>query len=296
MSTNRKIEKGVLLTEINLAPFTSWQVGGDAERFYWPLDLADLQRFLKTLPPEEPVTFLGLGSNVLISDQGILGTVIITQGVLKQLEVLEGNQVYAQAGVACAQVARFAAKNNLILGEFFCGIPGTIGGALFMNAGAFGGETWPRVIYVDTINRAGEIRRRYPNEFTFAYRKTTGLAKDEWFVGGAFQFEPGDGAEGMQKIKTMLEKRAQTQPTGEPSCGSVFQNPAGDFSGRLIESLGLKGYQVGRVQVSPKHANFFVNLGGATATDITTLIETVKKRVQEAYGVTLHQEVRYLGF
>lgn len=296
MNTQRKIEKGVLSENVNLAGFTSWQVGGDAERFYWPLDLADLQRFLKTLPANEPITWLGLGSNVLINDSGLKGTVIVTQGALKQMELLDATTVYAQAGVSCAQVSRFSAKNNLVKGEFLAGIPGTVGGALFMNAGSFGGETWERVLYVDTINRHGDIKRRYPNEFQISYRTTVGLGKDEWFVGAAFGFEPGNGEVALATIKEMLAKRAQTQPTGEPSCGSVFRNPKPQFSGQLIESLGLKGFQVGRVQVSPKHANFFVNLGGATAQDIVTLIQTVKQKVRDAYGIELHEEVRYLGF
>lgn len=295
--SGRDLEKGILHQNVCLAPFTSWHIGGNAEHFYWPLDLEDLQRFLKTVPAEETITWLGLGSNVLISDQGIRGTVIVTQGALKELKLLEPESlsVYAEAGVSCAQVARFAVRNNLVKGEFLAGIPGSVGGALFMNAGAFGGETWQRVAYVYTLNRFGELKRRQPSEFTIHYRKTEGLGKEEWFVAGVFEFESGNGDEGGLQIKSLLEKRAQTQPTGEPSCGSVFKNPPGDFSGRLIESLGLKGYQIGQLRISPKHANFMVNLGGATAADAVALIAHVQQKVKAAYGVELHPEVQKLG-
>ncbi len=294
MSAKRDLEKGQLHTNVNLASFTSWQLGGNAERFYWPLDLEDLQQFLKKLPADEKITWLGLGSNVLVPDEGIKGMVIITQGALKEMELIEPTLVYAQAGISCAQVARFGARNNLVTGEFLAGIPGSVGGALWMNAGAFGGETWQRIEYVDTINRQGEIKRRSPSEFTIHYRKTEGLAPNEWFVAGAFRFQPGNGEEGLANIKALLEKRAQTQPTGEPSCGSTFKNPPGDYAGRLIESLGLKGHQIGQARISPKHANFIINLGGATAKDMKEMIAFVQQKVKEAYGIELHPEVQRL--
>jgi UDP-N-acetylmuramate dehydrogenase len=294
MSAKRDIEKGQLQTDVNLAGFNTWQVGGNAERFYWPLDLEDLQQFLKKTPVDEKITWLGIGSNVLIPDEGIKGTVIVTQGALKELELLESNLIYAQAGISCAQVARFGARNNLVNGEFLAGIPGSIGGALWMNAGAFGGETWQRVAYVDTINHQGEVKRRYPAEFKVQYRKTEGLAPNEWFVAGAFKFDPGNGEESLAKIKALLDKRAQTQPTGEPSCGSTFKNPPGDFAGRLIESLDLKGHQIGQARISPKHANFIINMGGATAKDMKDMIAFIQQKVKTAYGIDLHAEVQFL--
>eukprot|EP00919_Chromeraceae_sp_WS-2016_P053041 GHVR01125912.1.p1 GENE.GHVR01125912.1~~GHVR01125912.1.p1 ORF type:complete len:299 (+),score=36.17 GHVR01125912.1:285-1181(+) len=296
MSEKRKLSKGEWLENISLAPFTTWHIGGPAEHFYWPVDSGDLQQALKQIDVNQSITWLGLGSNVLINDQGISGVAIITQGALKQLVLEDQSLIYAEAGVSCAQVARFAARNGQVSGEFLAGIPGTVGGALLMNAGAFGGETWEVVTAVKTINRQGEIKLRYPDSFTVAYRHTEGLAEDEWFLGAYFQFKAGDGKQGLQAIKDLLAKRSATQPTGEPSCGSVFQNPPGDHAGRLIESLDLKGFQIGQAQVSPKHANFFINLGGATAEDMDQLIHHVSDAVKKAYDVELHHEVKYLGF
>lgn len=295
MSEKRKITKGVVHEHVCLKAFNSWHIGGKAERLYWPIDLADLQRFLTTLPSDEPITWLGLGSNVLIRDGGIKGTVIITQGALSALTMLPGARLYAQAGVSCAQAARFAARHDAVNGEFLAGIPGTMGGALLMNAGAFGGETWPVVVQVETMNRQGEIEQRLPESFEIAYRHTAGLAQDEWFVSATLQLAEGDGKASLAKIKNLLAKRAETQPTGEPSCGSVFQNPPGDFAARLIESLALKGHRVGGIEVSPKHANFMINCADASATDTEQLIQHVQHRVREAYGITLQPEVKFVG-
>ncbi len=293
--TKRHIEKGKLLNNINLAAFTSWRVGGDAELFYWPVDLDDLQQFLRKLDPEIPVTWLGLGSNVLIRDGGIPGVTIITQGALCKMALGEQQTVFAQAGVSCAQVARFSGRHNLMGGEFLAGIPGTVGGALKMNAGAFGGETWQVVKQVTTLHRHGLLTRRTPNEFDIAYRHLEGLAENEWFVGCEFQFQRGDNKTGLAKIKALLTHRAQTQPTGEPSCGSVFRNPQGDFAARMIEGLGLKNHRVGQAVVSEKHANFIINLGGASAADIEILIDHLQSQVKSHYGVELQREVLILG-
>lgn len=291
----REIIKGELQHHVSMKPFTSWHIGGEAEKLYWPTDLSNLAGFLKSLPAEEPVTFIGLGSNTLVSDEGIPGTTIITQGVLKELAIISAHIIRAEAGLSCAQVARFAAKNNLVSGEFLAGIPGTIGGALFMNAGAFGGETWEKVVKVETINRQGEIKIRDASEFEFGYRYTKGLAADEWFVAGYFQLNEGDGKESLEKIKALLERRSETQPTGEPSCGSTFRNPEGDYAARLIESCGLKGYRVGDMEVSPKHANFLINLNEATAEQALTLVRHIQKTVREQCGIELHPEFKWIG-
>lgn len=293
--TKREIIKGEIQHHVSMKPFTSWHIGGEAEKLYWPTDLNNLAQFLKSLTPTEPLTFIGLGSNILVSDRGIPGTTIITQGVLKEMTVLEDQTIRAEAGLSCAQVARFAAKNNLVNGEFLAGIPGTIGGALFMNAGAFGGETWERVVKVKTINHRGEIKIRDKSEFEFGYRYTKGLAADEWFVAGYFKFEVGDGKVSLEKIKALLEKRSETQPTGEPSCGSTFRNPEGDYAARLIESCGLKGYRVGDMEVSPKHANFLINTNEATAIQALALIHHIQKTVREQRGVELHPEYKWIG-
>ena len=295
MSKKRKITKGVVHEQVCLKAFNSWHIGGKAERLYWPIDGADLQHFLATLPLDEPITWLGLGSNVLIRDGGIKGTVIITQGALSHMTMLPGAQLYVQAGVSCAQAARFAERHDVVNGEFLAGIPGTMGGALFMNAGAFGGETWPAVMQVETLNRQGEIHQRLPENFNIAYRHTSGLAQDECFLSATLQLTEGDGKASLAKIKSLLAKRAETQPTGEPSCGSVFQNPPGDFSARLIESLALKGHRIGGIEVSHKHANFMVNYANASAMDTEQLIHHVQHCVQEEYGITLQPEVKLIG-
>ena len=293
--SKREITKGQIQLNVSMKPFTSWHIGGDADRLYWPLNLQDLQQFLKTLPQGEPLTWIGLGSNILISDAGIAGTTIITQGVLKEMTLNSPTQIRAEAGLSCAQVARFAAKNNLVGGEFLAGIPGTVGGALLMNAGAFGGETWEKVTQVEIINRHGEIKYHPASDFEYAYRHISGLKDDEWFVAAYFDFSPGDGKESLLKIKALLERRAETQPTGEPSCGSVFRNPPGNYSARLIENAGLKGHTVGAAQVSPKHANFIINTGDATAKDTLALVQLIQKTVLEQTGIALHPEFKWVG-
>ena len=292
---SKKLVKGQLYIDADLKPFTSWRVGGKAERLYWPLDVEDLAAFLKQIPKEEPITWLGLGSNVLIKDGGIAGTVIITQGVLKDMEVLDDHHVRVEAGVSCAQLARFAAKNNLVNGEFFAGIPGTVGGALLMNAGAFGGETWERVDKVEIIDRHGKVHIKTKEAFSCSYRHTEGLGEGEWFLAGYFKLVPGEGKESLAKIKSLLAKRAESQPTGEHSCGSVFKNPQGDFAARLIEAAGLKGKQVGGAHVSQKHANFIINDGDASAEDIITLMNEIQQSVKTQFQIVLKPEVIFLG-
>lgn len=290
----RDIEKGVLLENVNLERFTSWNIGGDAQYFYWPKDLPDLEQFLKR-KLVHPIIFLGLGSNTLVSDAGVPGTVIITQGVLKGMSLIDETTVRAEAGLSCAQVARFVAKHNLVNGEFLAGIPGTIGGALYMNAGAFGSETWEYVTEVETINTQGEIQHRKPHEFNTGYRFCKGLAQEEWFVAGYFRFSSGDGKESLEKIKKLLARRAETQPTGEPSCGSVFRNPEGNHAAKLIQEAGLKGFTIGGAQISKKHANFIINLGTAKAKDVLDLVAHIQKTIKAQFNVDLIPEMKFIG-
>ncbi len=286
--------KGRLLTNEKLAKYTSWRVGGCADRLYMPLDRADLIEFVAQLPANEPVFWMGLGSNLLIRDGGIRGTVINTKGRLKAMRRTDEGAVYVEAGVPCAHVARFCAEQGLVGAEFLAGIPGTMGGALKMNAGAFGGETWTLVNQVDMLTARGEVIIRLPQDFTVSYRSVKG--KDgEWFLSALLQLPEGDTIASQQKIKGLLEKRAQTQPTNQPSCGSVFKNPEGDFAARLIEQSGLKGYCIGGACVSEKHANFIVNTGKATAANIETLISYVQAKVNEQHGVMLRTEVCMVG-
>jgi len=285
--------RGELLREEPMSRHTSWRAGGPAELFFIPSSVEDLQAFLRELDAEIPIFWLGVGSNLLVRDGGIRGVVISATGILKNLERIETYLVRAGSGVPCTQLARQCIRWGLGPSEFFAGIPGTVGGALTMNAGAHGGETWERVESVRTIDRTGEIHQRSPAEYSVGYRSVTGPT-NEWFLEATFRFEPGVTAS-MEAMKEMLERRKATQPLGLPSCGSVFRNPPGDHAARLIEAAGLKGYRIGGAEVSPKHANFIINTGNATATDIEELIEHVRQTVIEQHGVELRHEVRIVG-
>jgi UDP-N-acetylmuramate dehydrogenase len=273
---------------------TSWHVGGPAEVFFNPRDRNDLAGFLKTLPGDVPILWVGLGSNLLIRDGGLKGVVISTHGTLDRLDRLSQNQVYGEAGVACARIAKQCVKWGLGPAEFFAGIPGTLGGALAMNAGAFGGETWRHVIEVETIDRQGQVHARPASEFQWSYRQITAPVKDEWFVAAKLTFERNRATNDAQ-IRELLERRKASQPIGEWSCGSVFTNPPGDHAARLIEATGLKGFRIGDASVSAKHANFIINHGNATAADLERLIQHVQETVEQAHGVQLHPEVRIVG-
>jgi UDP-N-acetylmuramate dehydrogenase len=273
---------------------TSWHVGGPADAWFVPRDLGDLSAFLAALPREVPVTWVGLGSNLLVRDGGIRGVVICPHGALNALERIDARHVRAEAGVACARIGRQCVKWGLGPAEFFAGIPGTLGGALAMNAGAWGGETWPRVLEVETIDRAGVLRRRPASEYEVSYRRVVPPAEGEWFVAATLGFEARPEAN-TNAIRALLERRLASQPIGEWSCGSVFTNPPGDHAARLIEAAGLKGYRVGDAAVSTKHANFIINHGEATAADLEAVILHVQDTVERVHGVRLRPEVRVLG-
>jgi UDP-N-acetylmuramate dehydrogenase len=285
--------RGELRYDEPMSRHTSWRAGGPAETFFIPADVADLSTFLAGLDPDTPVFWHGVGSNLLVRDGGIPGVVISATKILRDLEHVDEYLVRAGAGLPCTQLARQCIRWGLGPSEFFAGIPGTVGGALAMNAGAHGGETWERVESVRTIDRAGEIHERAPAEYTIGYRSVTGPA-NEWFIEGLFRFE-ADVVPSMENMNVMLERRKTTQPLGLPSCGSVFRNPPGDFAARLIEAAGLKGHRIGGAAVSEKHANFIINTGDATATDIEELIELVRRTVHEVHGIELVHEVRIVG-
>ncbi|MCF6337335.1 MAG: UDP-N-acetylmuramate dehydrogenase [Gammaproteobacteria bacterium] len=287
--------RGNLLLDEPMSKHTSWRIGGPADRYYQPADIADLSLFLSQLPENEPVYWLGLGSNLLVRDGGIRGTVIATSGVLDGLEQMDEKTVRAEAGVACAKVARFCARAGLSGAEFLAGIPGTMGGALAMNAGAFGGETWDVVTTVETLDEQGHCQHRKPEAFEISYRHVSG-PKGEWFVAAQLQLEPGGEPEVLQaRIKALLAKRGDSQPTSLPNAGSVFRNPEGDFAARLIEACGLKGQCEGAACISDKHANFIINTGGATAYDVETLIERIMQEVEEKQAVQLQREIHIVG-
>jgi len=286
--------KGALLENYSLARHTSWRIGGQADRVYFPADKEDLIAFVAALPSDEPLTWMGLGSNLLIRDGGVRGTVIITQGKLKRLNYLGNGLIEAEAGVSCPSVARFAARNHLGYCEFLAGIPGTVGGALAMNAGAFGGETWQAVKCVEVLLRSGQVVTRTPHEYQISYRQVKTPAT-EYFLAAEFIFPPGNKEETLTNIHSLLEKRAATQPTGLWSCGSVFRNPPEDFAARLIEACGLKGKTLGGACVSEKHANFILNHHNATANDVESLINYVRETVERKHGVLLQPEVHIIG-
>lgn len=291
---NSALLRGEIRYDEPMSRHTSWRTGGSADRYFVPADIDDLAVMLQSLPKDEPLLWLGLGSNTLIRDGGFHGTVIATQGVMSQLERIEGNRVIVGSGVPGAKLARFCAREHLTGAEFFAGIPGLIGGALAMNAGAFGGETWRQVVSVETIDRDGLIHVRTPDEYEIAYRTARGPA-DEWFTAATMKFESGDVDQSANEIKQLLAKRADTQPTGTANCGSVFRNPESDYAARLIEQCGLKGMRVGGAVVSTKHANFIINDNNATAGNIEALMHKVQQTVAEECGVQLQTEVCIVG-
>lgn len=286
--------RGELKLEEPLDSYNSWHVGGRAQRLYKPADLADLSVFMAGMASEEKLFWLGLGSNVLIRDEGLSGTVILTLGALKEIALTESGVIRAEAGVPCAKLAKFAVKNQLAESAFFAGIPGTVGGALAMNAGAYGDETWRHVRAVETINRAGKIQRRLPGEFQIGYRQVIGPV-DEWFAAGYFSFPHDRENTCGQILKDLLHKRNDAQPIGEFSCGSVFRNPPGHYAAQLITNCGLKGQRIGGAWVSTKHANFIINGGEASASDIEKLIILIQTIVKRETGVELTPECHFLG-
>jgi UDP-N-acetylmuramate dehydrogenase len=277
-----------------LARHTSWHVGGPADAFYTPRSADELSRFLAALPGGVPVHWLGLGSNTLVRDGGLRGVVISLHLGLDRLERLDATRVHADAGIPCARLARQCAKWLLGPAEFFAGIPGTVGGALAMNAGAWGGETWPHVVEVDVIDRHGARRTRAASEYRYGYREVHAPVADEWFIAARFVFAPAPAATA-ETIKDLLVQRREKQPIGAWSCGSTFTNPPGDHAARLIEATGLKGHRIGGAVVSTKHSNFLINEGEATADDIERLISHVQSEVERKHGVRLATEVRIVG-
>jgi UDP-N-acetylmuramate dehydrogenase len=291
--------RGRLRENEPMAKHVSWRAGGRAARAYVPADLDDLQSFLRTLPDGERVCFVGLGSNLLVRDGGFRGTVVLMHDTRAKVR-LDDDLVFAAAGVASPKVARFAATQGLEGAEFLAGIPGTIGGALAMNAGCYGSETWQFVERADTIDRQGAVHARTAREFETGYRhvalKGRALGTDEWFTGAWFRFPPGDGDWARERIKALLDKRIATQPLNLPNAGSVFRNPPDDHAARLVEACGLKGFAIGHARISEKHANFIVNpQGKASAADIEALIEHARAAVLKRFGIALVPEVRIIG-
>ena len=290
--------RGELRIDEPMSRHVSWRAGGTATHFFKPADLADLQAFLPTLPNDEPVMFVGLGSNLLVRDNGFRGTVVLTTPMLHglALDVVDKTIVCAGAGVASPHVAKFAARHSLAAAEWLAGVPGTVGGALAMNAGCYGTETWDQVVDCTTVDRHGALHTRTAADFDIGYRHVAQkFADEEWFVAARFRFQSGDASIAQARIKQLLAKRMATQPLDKPNAGSTFRNPPGDHAARLIESCGLKGHSIGGAQVSTKHANFIINSGTATAADIENLIAYMQVTVKASTGVVLVREVKIVG-
>lgn len=286
--------RGKLLQREPLAKYTTWRVGGVVEYLYEPEDIDDLAKFFSILPKENKIIWLGGGSNVLIRDNEIKAIAVCVTNGLKKINLNGELTVRVEAGLSCAKLVQFCLKNKLTHCAFLAGIPGTVGGALAMNAGAFGDEIWNHVIAVETIDRSGIIRIKSLQEFDFGYRKVSGLQPQEWFVAGYLQFTLGDVNSERQKIREFWKRRLTYQPIRELSCGSVFKNPDGHFAGHLIEECGLKGKVIGGAKVSEKHANFIINHDNATASDIEKLMQLIKDQVLQRYGIALESEVKVI--
>ena len=290
--------RGTLRRDEPLARHIAWRCGGKADLAYFPADRDDLAAFLRQLPQEEPLTVIGLGSNLLVRDGGVRGAVVLMHAPGGVLAVSDG-LVYAEAGVASPKLARFAAMHDCAEAEFLAGVPGTVGGALAMNAGCYGGETWRHVARVELAKRDGSFAMLEPKDFAIAYRsvlRAGGGSVDGVFTAAWFRFPHGDSTRARARIKELLAKRIATQPLNLPNAGSVFRNPEGDHAARLIESCGLKGYTIGGACVSAKHANFIVNPNGAAkASDIEALIAHVRAVVADQTGIVLDPEVRIIG-
>jgi UDP-N-acetylmuramate dehydrogenase len=285
--------RGKLMLDEPMARHTSWRLGGPADSYYVPADLADLQQFLAQLDPDIELLWVGLGSNLLVRDGGFRGQVIAPLNALKQIELQIDGELYVECGSSCARLAKFCQKKGLAGADFFAGIPGTVGGALAMNAGAFGGETWTAVRQLIMIDRQGQLHQREVDEFEVGYRHVE-LPKSEWFAAALFRFAPRvDGDE--SNIRQLLRQRNATQPIGEPSCGSVFKNPPGQHAAQLIEAAGLKGHRLGSARVSDKHANFIISDAATRAADVEALIDHVRDQVAAQFEVRLESEVRIVG-
>ncbi len=300
---NRDGLRGRLLEREPLSRHTSWRVGGPADRYYEPADRDDLIAFVRGLPADEPILWIGLGSNLLVRDGGVRGTVLSLHGALDNLTlhsdsrfpIPDSRLLEAEAGVHCARMAKYATGEGLAGAGFFAGIPGTVGGALAMNAGAHGGETWNHVSEVEVLFRDGRSAWLPRSEFRYGYRHVEWPQGMVGFLAARLSFTPDTTGTAAQDMKQWLAKRKATQPVGKPSAGSTFRNPPGDHAARLIESCGLKGHRIGGAQVSELHANFIITDEGARAADVEALIAQLRGIVQEKTGIELIPEVKVVG-
>jgi UDP-N-acetylmuramate dehydrogenase len=286
--------QGELRTQEPMSRHTSWKTGGNADYYYIASDINDLAKFISKLPTSTPITWIGFGSNLLVRDGGVSGVVVSVVGLLNELKKINETEIFIGAGVSCVKAAHFSAKHGLEGIEFLAGIPGTIGGALAMNAGAYGGEIWSYIKEVETINRKGKREIFEKDKFDINYRSVS-ISENEWFIACKMKLEISTRTVVSDRIKKMLSERADGQPLGQLSCGSVFRNPTNQHAAKLIELCGLKGKKVGGAVISDKHSNFIINTGNATSLDIEKLIEFIQACVYEKYDIKLIPEVRIIG-
>ena len=267
-----------------MSRYCSLRAGGITREFCAPENIEELSEFLHH--NNLPVLFVGLGSNLLVRDNGFDGVIIHTKN-LKEMSFSNG-LVEAEVGATLAKLSRFAETNLKHGAEFLSAIPGSVGGALAMNAGAFGSEIWQYVVSVRTINLDGKIQQRGKSDFVIDYRSVTHNHVDEFFIDAQFIF---DLEEANDNVRDLLHKRNSSQPIGLPSCGSVFKNPKGKYAAKLIEQSGLKGYCIGGACVSEKHANYIINQNNASASDIEKLILHIQTTVNKQHKIQLEPEI-----
>lgn len=287
--------RGRLVANAPLAPYTWFRVGGPAQALFTPADEDDLAYFLQRLPAEIPVTTIGLGSNMIVRDGGVVGVVVRLSGKpFGEIEILEGCKIRCGAAVPDMKLARAAAEAGIDGLAFYRGIPGCVGGALRMNAGAHGGETTDVLVEARGVDRAGELRTFSHADMGFSYRHSS-APDDVIFTSALFQGRPGASADILAEMERIMAAREAAQPIREKTGGSTFKNPKPDSAWKLIDAAGCRGLVMGDAQVSEMHCNFLINRGSATAADIEGLGEEVRRRVREKTGVELQWEIRRIG-
>jgi UDP-N-acetylmuramate dehydrogenase len=286
--------RGRLEANFPLADLTWFRVGGPAEVLFTPADEADLASFMSGLPENVACYVIGVGSNLLVRDGGVQGVVIRLGRGFADIRLDGATRVKAGTAALDVRVARFAAENGIDALTFLRGIPGSIGGALRMNGGAYGGETKDVLIEARAVDRHGQIKVLSNADMNYSYR-TSGAAEDLIFTEATFQGRPGDPAEIMAAMDKITASREATQPIKSRTGGSTFKNPPGHKSWQLIDAAGMRGFAIGAAKVSDMHCNFLINEGGATASQIEELGETVRAKVKAQSGIDLHWEIKRIG-
>ena len=279
----------------SLKKHTTYGIGGPADLMIFPKNKQDLIKVIEIINENKiQLTILGSGSNILVSDNGIRGAVISLKNSLKQIEVDE-NILYAECGTMLGKIVKHAVKNNLIGLENLNGVPGTLGGALIMNAGAWGGEISENLIHVEVINSKSEIQKIQKKDLNFSYRQSS-FNKDDILLSAKFNLKKADKDIIKENFIEAQSGRKKSQPLNKRSAGSLFKNPKNNSAGKLLDEAGLKGFSIGDAKISEKHANFFINDGDATSKDMLMLIKKAHKEVKDKFNVNLSLEVKLMGF